>query len=183
MDHLYTLNDQTPKIRCKGKSGVPPSLIFGLDSKRGLEPDLREAENQEEGHDEVETATIWLGGDDPMHKHEGHCSQQCSHSISTNGTGRTYIDHATLVGALEKVPKDVIYRVKGFVRTEELGIHILNWAFGRYDIHPLRFVEGEGTPAIMDNGAVIRLTMMGERGEVGRSAKRLAEALEGLVSV
>jgi G3E family GTPase len=183
MDHLYTLNDQTPKLRCKGKSGVPPSLIFGLDSKRGLEPDLRKAENQEEGHDEVETATIWLGGDDPTHKHEDHCTHQCSHPNSTNGTGNTYIDRTALTEALEKVPKDVIYRVKGFVLTEESGINILNWAFGRYDIHPSHSIEGEGTPAIMDNGAVVRLTMMGERGEVGGSAKRLAKVLGCLVSV
>jgi G3E family GTPase len=182
MDDLYTLNDQTPKLRCKGKTGVPPSLIFGLDSKRGLEPGLRGRENQEEGHDEVETATIWLGGDAPTHKHEGDCAHQCGHSNSTNGTGNTYIDRTTLAAALEKIPKDVIYRVKGFVQTEESGIHILNWAFGRYDIHPLRFIEDEGTPAIMANGAVVRLTIMGERGEVERSAKRLAEALGCLIS-
>ena len=183
MDHLYTLNDQTPKLRCKGKSGVPPSLIFGLDSKRGLEPDLKETENQEEGHDEVETTTIWLGGDDPTHKHEDHCAHQCSHTNLTNRTGNTSVDQTTLAEALEKVPKDVIYRVKGFVLTEESGIHILNWAFGRYDIHPLRLIEGEGTPAIMDGGAVVRLTVMGEKGEVGKSAKRLAEALGCLVTV
>lgn len=183
MDHLYTLNDQTPKLKCKGKSGVPPSLIFGLDSKRGLEPDLREAENQEEGHDEVETATIWLGGDDPTHKHDGHCAHQCDHSNSTNRTGNPYIDHTTLVGALEKVPKDVIYRVKGFVQTEESGIYVLNWAFGRYDIHPLRSIDGEGPPAVMNNGAVVRLTVMGERREVGGGAKRLADALGCFLSV
>lgn len=183
MDDLYTLNDQTPKLRCKGKSGVPPSLIFGLDSKRGLEPSLSGTENQEEGHDEVETATIWLGGVDPTHKHESHCDHQCNHPNPINGAVNTYIDQTTLTNALEKIPKDVIYRVKGFVQTEESGIHILNWAFGRYDIHLLRFIDGEGPPAIMDNGGVVRLTIMGERGEVEGSAKRLAEALGCLVSV
>lgn len=182
MDDLYTLNDQTPKLRCKGKSGVPPSLIFGLDSKRGLELNLDVMENQEQGHDEVETATIWLGGDNPTHKHEGHCAHQCNHSNPTNGTGNTYIDRTTLTEALEKIPKDVIYRVKGFAQIEESGIHILNWAFGRYDIRPLRLIEGEGTPAVMDNGAVIRFTIMGERGEVEGSAKRLAETLGCLIS-
>lgn len=183
MDDLYTLNDQTPKLRCKGKSGVPPSLIFGLDSKRGLESSLDGTENQEEGHDEVETATIWLGGDDPTHKHESHCDHQCNHPNPINGAVNTYIDRSTLTDALEKIPKDVIYRVKGFVQTEESGIHILNWAFGRYDIHLLHFVDGERPPAIMDNGGVVRLTIMGERGEVEGSAKRLAEALGCLVSV
>jgi hypothetical protein len=183
MDHLYTLNDQTPKLRCKGKSGVPPSLIFGLDSKRGLEPDLREMENQEEGHNEIETATLWLGGEDPTHKHEGDCVHQCNHSTPSNGTGNAYIDRTTLAKGLETIPKDVIYRVKGFVQTEESGIYILNWAFGRYDIRPWRVIEGEGTPAIMDHGAVVRLTMMGERGEVRNGAMRLAEALGCQVSV
>lgn len=183
MDDLYTLNDQTPKLRCKGKSGVPPSLIFGLDSKKGLEPSLGGTENQEEGHDEVETATIWLGGNDPTHKHEGDCAHKCNHSNSTNGTVNTYIDRTTLAEALEKIPKGIIYRVKGFVQTEESGIHILNWAFGRYDLHHLHFIDGEGPPPIMGNGAVVRLTIMGERGEVEGSAKRLAEALGCLISV
>src|SRR6185369_5879211 len=32
LDHLNTLNDLTPKIRCKGRSGVDPNLIFGLET-------------------------------------------------------------------------------------------------------------------------------------------------------
>ncbi|KAK1229088.1 hypothetical protein PQX77_007850 [Marasmius sp. AFHP31] len=32
LDHLHTLNDLTPKIRCKGRQ-VDPDLIFGLESQ------------------------------------------------------------------------------------------------------------------------------------------------------
>jgi hypothetical protein len=57
---------------------------------------------------------------------------------------------------------------------------ILNWAFGRWDL-----VRASTSPfAAAEDGAeleVVRLTVMGERGEVRRSAKRLAAALGAAV--
>lgn len=51
--------------------------------------------------------------------------------------------------------------------------HILNYAFGRHELTPMSHLD--------DNpdfrGVGVRLTVMGERGEVTRRARRLAEAL------
>jgi len=55
---------------------------------------------------------------------------------------------------------------------------ILNWAFGRWE---LVSAPAPGTSADEDEDGVVRLTVMGERGEVQRYAKRLAEALGATV--
>src|SRR6266403_4039738 len=39
LEHLNTLNEYTPKIRCSGKS-VDPALIFSIDSKLFRDPTL-----------------------------------------------------------------------------------------------------------------------------------------------
>lgn len=74
--------------------------------------------------------------------------------------------------------------VKGYLRLEEAdstvqdpkwSTHILNWAFGRYELTP--FPSLDDAPEL--TGVTLRLTVMGERGEVGRRARRLAEALSG----
>ncbi|KAF8339703.1 uncharacterized protein EI90DRAFT_3279280 [Cantharellus anzutake] len=136
-DHLYTLNEATPKIRCLNRNDVDPALIFGLDTKLFSDAAWLHEEHSclhhglETHHDEVETATITLN---PVEQ------------------------------ALSVLPKDVIYRVKGFISLADEGRVILNWAFGRFDLVPY---EGAG------------LTMMGERGEVkNKWEKRFVEALE-----
>ncbi|KAF9523554.1 CobW/HypB/UreG, nucleotide-binding domain-containing protein [Crepidotus variabilis] len=56
LDHLHTLNDETVKIKCQGKDGVDPGLIFGVQSKlflSGQDSDFGAT------HDEVETLTIY----------------------------------------------------------------------------------------------------------------------------
>ncbi len=59
LDHLYTLNDSTPKIKCDGKAGVDPNLIFGLDSKLFQLEDSGSKMFEDGAHnDEVETLTI-----------------------------------------------------------------------------------------------------------------------------
>ncbi|KAH9930156.1 CobW/HypB/UreG, nucleotide-binding domain-containing protein [Fomitopsis serialis] len=151
IDHLNTLNDLTPKVRCEGRAGVDPNLIFGLDSKLFLV----EAEHPHANHhDEVETPPHSAG-----HNHEhGHGDRVVD---AVNGE--------TLSSALSGLSKETIWRVKGFVRTAE-GIRILNWAFGRFDLSPTS-ADGLG-----DRGSVL-LTVMGERGEVKRAARKFAEKL------
>ncbi|EAU85635.2 cytoplasmic protein [Coprinopsis cinerea okayama7 len=179
MDHLHTLNDLTPKIRCEGRTGVDPSLIFGLDSQLfRLEEKEEHAQNRSNGHhhhDEVQTLTI------------------------LSRPGSTSLSRSTVEKVLEGVSKEAVYRIKGFLRigpVEELGGPddkgttpesdsvpkqapgttidenlILNWAFGRWDFTPY--------PNPSDNiSETIRLTVMGERGSTLRkAAKELAEAL------
>jgi hypothetical protein len=87
-----------------------------------------------------------------------------------------------------------VYRVKGFIRfgftppstptpvaadadadADSRPWWILNWAFGRWELVPAPSPvvdENDG-----DKHGVVRLTVMGERGEVRRYAERLAEAL------
>ena len=48
---------------------------------------------------------------------------------------------------------------------------ILNWAFGRWEL--VRVLDSSPE----ENGKLVRLTVMGERGEVRRYAKKLAQAL------
>ncbi|OBZ72678.1 hypothetical protein A0H81_07498 [Grifola frondosa] len=55
IDHLNTLNDSTPKIRCNGRSGVDPNLILGLDSKLFS----RSESFNDHHHNEVETVTVY----------------------------------------------------------------------------------------------------------------------------
>jgi G3E family GTPase len=166
VDHLNTLNDLTPKINCKSRNGVDPNLIFGVDSKLFLE--LGALENKDVSHtDEVETITIYRGPskdqvaeniDDP---HGGRDIE-----VERNAPDDTdIIDTDNLTRALECLSKESVWRVKGFVKLHE-GVHILNWAFGRFD---LTKVEGG-----MNEMSSVRLTVMGERGEVKRASRKFA---------
>lgn len=65
--------------------------------------------------------------------------------------------------------------MKGFVRTEK-GLMILNWAFGRYELTKAPSAD------VLGADEVVKLTAMGERGEVKRAARKLAEALGAGIS-
>ncbi|EMD33426.1 hypothetical protein CERSUDRAFT_126165 [Gelatoporia subvermispora B] len=181
IDHLSTLNDTTPKIRCRGRAGVDPNLIFGLDSKL-----FRTKEDAPAGsthHDEVETATIYRGSSGLKHAHtHAHAHPEgcmCDHTAGGETQIRdaavegeeVTVDRGTLERALQGLSKETVWRVKGFVRLDD-GVHILNWAFGRSELHAL---------PDSDISDVVKLTVMGERGEVKRAARKLAEAIQAAV--
>ncbi|KAG8962250.1 hypothetical protein FRC05_005471 [Tulasnella sp. 425] len=192
MDHLFTLNELTPKLRCDGKTGdgVDPSLMFGLDSKLWLDDatPASKANEQHHHHSEVETATIRRGGpprvrgvisdehspacrDDcaedhhdhavpsalPDQKRDGKPSKSAENSSMGAVNASPSLTKAKLETALAGMPKESVYRVKGFVRlvddlaaasTVEVAhgeyrsssdrgkgeVFILNWAFGRCDL-------------------------------------------------
>lgn len=178
LDHVNTLNDTTPKIRAEGRQGVDPALIFGLDSKLFLE---KEKFIDTKHHDEVETVTIYKGPQkEPGHHHndgEGHACSSCNEGAAAAQPGElgTHVSEDELTTVLGKLKKESIWRVKGFVRTEH-GPHILNWAFERFELTPL------AAPDVLQDGELLKLTVMGERGEVRRIARRqLAEALGGVM--
>lgn len=193
MDHLFTLNEQTPKIKCVNRTEVDPSLLFGIDSKLfHLDPshsahhlpndhshchsgeDIAHHDKQHDGsqHNEVETATI-------------------SSNVPSSSSPLT-LTMETLGRALATLPKDVVYRVKGFIplvdllnspkstaESDERGLVtqtvILNWAFGRFETTRLAPLTSQSRE--------LRLTIMGERGEIRRKwAGRLADALGGSVA-
>ncbi|KAH9018475.1 cobW-domain-containing protein [Lactarius pseudohatsudake] len=170
LEHLNTLNELTPKIRCAGRS-VDPALIFGIDSKLfhddGPPPPATTTTESvvAQHHDEVETITLLRGAPVPTPAAHVH-TDACNHAQ----------DPTTIP---LKLSKECVYRVKGFIRfssagphatEEEEGQQILNWAFGRWELVSV-------PSSLEETGEFVRLTVMGERGEVRRYAKKLAEAL------
>ena len=120
------------------------------------------------------------------------------------------LDEPTLSAALRLLPKESVYRVKGFIRfaatappmtatdtdaddandSEDEARRqwwILNWAFGRWELVRASTSSFSGAGSATDEDedgderGVVRLTVMGERGEVRRKAKRFAEALGAAV--
>jgi hypothetical protein len=74
--------------------------------------------------------------------------------------------------------------VKGIVRLQSSSpssrpyeTHILNYAFGRYELVDFPSLDNNEDLA----GVSLRLTMMGERGEVAIRARRFADSLEATV--
>ena len=130
IDHLCTLNDETPKIKCQPR--LDPALIFGLSSTLFLTHDPQ----FDHVHDEVETLTIEI----------------------------VAVSRAVLADALLLLPRDAIWRVKGFVLLADEGRHILNWAFGRYEL------------TAYDGGSE-GLTVMGRRGDVRSSSAKFVSTL------
>jgi len=69
--------------------------------------------------------------------------------------------------------------VKGIVRLlsptskPPFATHILNWAFGRFELTPFLSLDRDEDL----RGVSMRLTVMGERGEVVRRAWKMAEGL------
>ncbi|KAG8848467.1 hypothetical protein FRB91_010797 [Serendipita sp. 411] len=210
MDHLFTLNEQTPKIKCNGKSGVDPSLIFGLDTKlfqtsfsspgEGEEDKTRWINGTSGLHhqEEVEVVTIRRGitgqNSDKKHLHDEHCRhpvhQEHHHHLdgtpfSTNGVDKisTPLTKRELELALGQLPREGIYRVKGFIRiieeSESTGTHILNWAFGRFEL--TKMDERTGNSAL-DEHQDLLFTVMGETGEVRSKVRKFAAALRASVT-
>ncbi|KAJ8072661.1 hypothetical protein PM082_016220 [Marasmius tenuissimus] len=163
LDHLHTLNDLTPKIRCKGRQ-VDPDLIFGLESQLFL----NKAEYQSPTHnDEVQTLRLRRGG----HHHDTSCGcgdRQSRETLVSADSIIGKVDRRSLDEALSKLPKESVWRVKGFVRLDDEEF-ILNWAFGRYDLNR--------TSEKGDGERVIDLTAMGERGEVRRAIQPFCRSL------
>lgn len=180
LDHLNTLNDLTPKIKCNGKGGVDPTLIFGLDTKLFSNP----SEHVQDGshNEEVQTLTIRRG----FSVHPQNCACNGSHTHSEinghDGADPLVLDAARFSSALSTLPKDSIWRVKGFVRlTSPDGTSttefIVNWAFGRLELTPRVISDGDtdgSGPEVMPD---VLLTVMGERGEMRRSTLQFAKAI------
>jgi len=177
IDLLNDLNDETPKIHCSGKNGVDPSLIFGLDSKLFTKGFTNEGETSH--NDEVETATITKGSSQDHHTHHDHeyCDHAHSHSEKSSDDPEP-LQHEDLKKALDVLPKESVWRVKGFVRfSDDPQQYILNWAFGRYDLTPY---SGDATD--IDSSGRLRLTIMGARGEMRPQARKLANTLGATLS-
>ncbi|KDR76393.1 hypothetical protein GALMADRAFT_226086 [Galerina marginata CBS 339.88] len=163
MDHLHTLNDTTPKIRCQGRNGVDPELIFGLQSKLFLS---KSGGNEGEvEHDEVETVNLGRAGIIEHHHH--HDTHEIDSHLDKIDDSESAIEKAKLIEALGLLSRDTIWRVKGFVRLDDGKWYILNWAFGRYELSEYT-VEDVGKT---------RLTVMGARGDVRRALAQFVRVI------
>ncbi|KAG6881876.1 hypothetical protein C0992_013243, partial [Termitomyces sp. T32_za158] len=170
VDHLNTLNDSTPKIRCNGRNGVDPNLIFGLETRLFLDKKSNPAFGSTPSHnDEVETVTIYRGSLESCRLNHDHCHNCAETTEQPSRTVQGEINKADFVSALEILSKETVWRVKGFVKLKEEGVRILNWAFGRYELTPVKEDELQGS---------ILLTVMGERGEVRRAIRKFSAALD-----
>jgi hypothetical protein len=127
-------------------------------------------------HDrEVQTFTILKGAEHPAHYScesgdecggEGHEHREVE-PIKMDGTEG--VERSLLLDALSSLSKESVWRVKGFVRLlPDNQIHILNWAFGRYELDLCN---------VQDVSLLVRFTVMGKRGEIKRLVHRLAEKL------
>ncbi|OAX36231.1 cobW-domain-containing protein [Rhizopogon vinicolor AM-OR11-026] len=152
IDNLNTLNLDTPKIKCNGRNGVDPNVLFGIDTKLFMDP---VTQGSKDNHDEVKTLTVYRGFLPICHDHEHHDKDSCISREEVN------VDRGILESALASLNKDSVWRVKGFVRLDS-AIWILNWAFGRYD---LTLFKGDSS---FMRDASIRLTIMGDKYELNR---------------
>jgi len=176
-DHLHTLNDLTPKVKASRTAGIDLNLLFGLDSKLFHEPIPATTPDHDR---EVQTFTILGGGAQGPARHHCGPGEECGgegHNhleVEPNEPGGARgLERSLLLDALGSLSKETIWRVKGFVRLlPENQVYILNWAFGRYE---LEFCDPQ------DASAVIKLTVMGRRGEMKRLVHRFAERLGGNV--
>ncbi|CAO3664240.1 unnamed protein product [Rhizopus stolonifer] len=139
IDAINVLNTDTPKVKCD-KEGVSPDLVFGLDT-----------ELFKVGYSKNNTLETLVF--DPHHqKNEVDLIQITQ---STTSVGLTVNALETF---LKSMPKDDIYRIKGFVRLNNNSLIIVNHAFGRFSITP---VENEET---LENtkDVQIKVTVMGQ---------------------
>jgi hypothetical protein len=173
---------------------------------------------QQQHHDEVETVTLLRGvpvlpahdhDHDHDHVHTTNPNDAHDHDHDDHGHPPSHqeepkathppplLDEPTLTAALSQLPKESVYRVKGFIRfpspslpttpaaaaDESWRWRILNWAFGRWEFVRASAPASPGADENEDDDdrGIIRLTVMGERGEVLRYAERLAKALGAAV--
>ncbi|KAL5526029.1 hypothetical protein ACEPAG_7367 [Sanghuangporus baumii] len=177
MDHLHTLNDLTPKIKCNGRGGVDPALIFGLDTK--LFAEASDIAQDGSHNDEVEVLSVRRGRGS-SHPASCNCNTTHNHPGTDGQTSHDgpILDQASLTSALSLLPKENVWRVKGLVqlRCYETSTtdYIVNWAFGRLELTKLKSRSGNSDIGPDED---VLLTVMGERGEVRRFASRFAKAI------
>jgi G3E family GTPase len=150
LDHVYTLNEDTPAIKTYERKDVTvdPDLIFGLDTR--LFEELKEEKYMIDG------------------VVDGHHSREVD-LIHLESTTDESIPRVKLDGILETCLKEEVYRIKGFIKIEEEGMCILNFAFGRWEIIPLKRSVKEGERGL-------RLTVMLARGEGQQWQKQFSKA-------
>jgi len=110
---------------------------------------------------------------DNGHDHDHSLPYTTDNSAASPGCSLPSLTRETLDAALATLPKESIWRVKGFVKfTHDNQVLILNWAFGRHELTPFNDSEE-------DSKGQVQLTVMGARGDIRISAKRFAGMVGG----
>lgn len=143
---------------------------------------------------EVETVTVWSGGERPgqSHAHEHAHADAVDAHAHREATAVQLTTQTALEELLAKLPSEDVWRVKGFLRLSAPGdtntetdsgekgtpagerYFILNWAFGRHELVPASSAMSKR----LDSQSVrVKLTIMGARGEVKKRARTLAVGL------
>ncbi|QRW18391.1 GMC oxidoreductase [Rhizoctonia solani] len=109
---------------------------------------------------------------DHGHNHDhGHSHDEPSTRVEADAP----LTRDQLTDALGRLPKDSIYRVKGFVRFRDQDpIEVLNWAFGRFDLVPCNL---DRRPVPTWPGP-IAFHCDGSSGRHKRFARRLGQSLD-----
>jgi len=164
---------------------MDPTLIFGLDTKlfSGLEDEKEQSLVKGDHNEEVQTLTIYRGHSESKPQHSHQHSHQHGHGCECASPARTLtsnddshgLEEELLIEALNVLPKESIWRVKGFIRFSSGETKILNWAFGRYELTPYASDEQQAVPSV-------KVTVMGQRGEMKRFAQRFADKLSAELS-
>ncbi|RUS18915.1 hypothetical protein BC937DRAFT_88166, partial [Endogone sp. FLAS-F59071] len=130
LDHINELNTDTPKVRCDPHGSISPDLIFGLDT-RLFETQYDRTHIIDElltpGTHENEI----LKGDGGKHQENEVDLIQVTRRV---GQGEV-LQRNGFEAFLKTLPKEDVYRLKGFVRLHDdsdEGLYIINHAFGRY---------------------------------------------------
>ncbi|KAL0081630.1 CobW/HypB/UreG, nucleotide-binding domain-containing protein [Phycomyces blakesleeanus] len=141
IDHVNELNTDTPKVRCSA-DGISPDLVFGLDTS------LFQLNHDSTG-----------GSLEPLVFNPDHHANEVDllQVIETTEQSKEPLTEKELERFLATMPKEDIYRIKGFVRLDT-GLSILNHAFGRHTLTPVTHADTrEETQAVQ-----IKLTVMGQ---------------------
>ncbi|ORX68887.1 cobW-domain-containing protein [Basidiobolus meristosporus CBS 931.73] len=149
IDHINELNTDTPKVKCEGKTGVPPEVMFGIDTKL-FQLDAKnegQAFDQDHHHNEIDIVQV-IRMDD---------SEDLSGPV---------LEKKAFESFLASLPKDEIYRVKGLIKLEETKdgkttkqLYILNHAFGRSSFTA---VERDISQDLEKQKILIKMTVMGQ---------------------
>lgn len=152
MDHINELNTDTPKVFSHNRT-IHPDLVLGLGTK------LFSTAQSALLHSPAE-------GDQEHHSREVDIMQ-----LRVPRAELRHINQAQLRGFLEALPKEDFYRIKGMVRLEDDELHLLNYAFGRYDLVSL--------PQYCNDDQTLELTFMGQG--LGAYQARLQNGLLGVL--
>eukprot|EP00455_Lapot_gusevi_P057521 TRINITY_DN9822_c0_g1_i2.p1 TRINITY_DN9822_c0_g1~~TRINITY_DN9822_c0_g1_i2.p1 ORF type:complete len:344 (-),score=74.21 TRINITY_DN9822_c0_g1_i2:71-1048(-) len=123
MDEVYELNPDTPKVKTN-RGIVAPDLLLGLHTT------LFQDDSKDSDHDHHE------------HHHTDHHVLEVQ-VVRLTLPAQYQCQRSALDTFLGSLSKESFYRVKGMIRLEDEGMHILNWAFGRFELTKLQLYQGE----------------------------------------